>query len=136
MSRRVRPWRRSIRGPIRRLLPRPRRTARRTWHNLANARQEVVRAGKLASAGAGTSQNLDAMKAQQAALQAAADADQAAIDAARLNLEFTRDRLARWPDGLGYVKPISASSYMPATERLGHGHADGADLSDVHASSG
>lgn len=57
---------------------------------LANARLEVIRAGKLASAGAGTSQNFDAMKAQDAALQAAVAADQAAIDAARLNLEFTR----------------------------------------------
>jgi membrane fusion protein, multidrug efflux system len=56
----------------------------------ANARQEVARAGKLASAGAGTSQNLDTMKAQQAALQATLDADQANIDSARLNLEFTR----------------------------------------------
>lgn len=57
---------------------------------LANASHEAARAGKLASAGAGTSQNLDAMKAQQAALQATVDADRAAIDAARLNLEFTR----------------------------------------------
>ncbi len=57
---------------------------------LANARQEVVRADKLATAGAGTSQNLDAMKAQEAALLATAAADQATIDAARLNLDFTR----------------------------------------------
>jgi multidrug efflux system membrane fusion protein len=56
----------------------------------ANARQEVARAGKLANAGAGTSQNLDTMKAQQAALQATVDGDQATIDAASLNLEFTR----------------------------------------------
>jgi multidrug efflux system membrane fusion protein len=56
----------------------------------ANANREVARAGKLANAGAGTSQNLDTMKAQQAALQATLDADQATIDAARLNLEFTR----------------------------------------------
>jgi membrane fusion protein, multidrug efflux system len=57
---------------------------------LANARQEVVRAHKLASAGAGTSQNLDAMEAQAAALQATVAADAAASDAARLNLDFTR----------------------------------------------
>jgi multidrug efflux system membrane fusion protein len=57
---------------------------------LANARQEVIRAGKLASAGAGTSQNLDAMRAQAAALEATIAADEAAIEAARLNLEFTR----------------------------------------------
>ncbi|HWK46314.1 MAG TPA: efflux RND transporter periplasmic adaptor subunit [Stellaceae bacterium] len=56
----------------------------------ANAQQEVARASKLMNAGAGTSQNFDTMKAQQAALQATLDADQAAIDSARLNLEFTR----------------------------------------------
>jgi multidrug efflux system membrane fusion protein len=62
---------------------------RRDLAQLTNARQEVVRAGKLASAGAGTSQNLDAMRAQVAALQATLDADQASIDGAKLNLDFT-----------------------------------------------
>jgi multidrug efflux system membrane fusion protein len=62
---------------------------RRDLAQLTNARQEVVRASKLASAGAGTSQNLDAMRAQVAALQATLDADQANIDAAKLNLDFT-----------------------------------------------
>ena len=62
---------------------------RRDLAQLTNIRQEVVRAGKLASAGAGTSQNLDAMRAQATALQATIDADQANIDAARLNLDFT-----------------------------------------------
>ena len=57
---------------------------------LANARQETIRASKLASAGAGTSQNFDAMKAQEAALQATVASDQAAIDTAQLNLEFAR----------------------------------------------
>ncbi len=52
--------------------------------------QEVARAGKLMKAGAGTSQNFDTVKAQQAALRATLQADQAAIDAARLNLSFTR----------------------------------------------
>jgi multidrug efflux system membrane fusion protein len=65
-------------------------TRQRDQAQLANARQEVTRSGKLASAGAGTSQTFDAMKAQEAALQATIAADQAAIDAARLNLEFTR----------------------------------------------
>ena len=55
-----------------------------------NARQEVARAAKLATAGAGTSQNLDAMRAQAAALKATLAADQAAIDSAQLNLDFTR----------------------------------------------
>jgi multidrug efflux system membrane fusion protein len=62
---------------------------RRDVAQFVNARQEVERAGKLASAGAGTSQSLDAMRAQAAALQATLDADQANIDAAKLNLGFT-----------------------------------------------
>lgn len=57
---------------------------------LANAQQEVERTRRLASAGAGTSQSFDAMKAQAAALRASVAADEAAVDAARLNLDFTR----------------------------------------------
>jgi len=62
---------------------------RRDLAQLTNARQEVVRASKLASAGAGTSQSLDTVRAQVAALQATLDADQATIDAAKLSLDFT-----------------------------------------------
>jgi multidrug efflux system membrane fusion protein len=56
----------------------------------AGAGTEVARASKLAAAGAGTGQNLDTLKAQQAGLQASLEADQATIDAAKLNLDFTR----------------------------------------------
>jgi multidrug efflux system membrane fusion protein len=62
---------------------------RRDLAQFTNARQEVARASKLASAGAGTSQSLDTVRAQAAALQATLDADQANIDAAKLNLDFT-----------------------------------------------
>ncbi len=57
---------------------------------LASARREVARAARLAATGAGTTQSLDNMNAQAAALEATVAADGAAIDAARLNLEFTR----------------------------------------------
>jgi membrane fusion protein, multidrug efflux system len=63
---------------------------RRDQAQFASAHQEVARASKLANAGAGTSQSLDTVKAQEAALQATLDADLAAIDSARLNLDFTR----------------------------------------------
>jgi membrane fusion protein, multidrug efflux system len=62
---------------------------RRDLAQFVSARQEVERATKLASAGAGTSQSLDTVRAQAAALQATLDADQANIDAAKLNLDFT-----------------------------------------------
>jgi membrane fusion protein, multidrug efflux system len=62
---------------------------RRDMAQFISARQEVARASKLASAGAGTSQSLDTLRAQADAMQATLDADQASIDAAKLNLGFT-----------------------------------------------
>ena len=76
--------------PYQALLAQAQANRQRDLAQFANAQQEVARAGKLMNAGAGTSQNFDTMKAQQAALQATLDADQATIDSARLNLEFTR----------------------------------------------
>jgi multidrug efflux system membrane fusion protein len=55
---------------------------------LTNARLDLGRAGKLATLGAGTTQNVDTLKAQAAALEASVAADQAMVDSARLNLEF------------------------------------------------
>ena len=57
---------------------------------LANARVDLARFSKLASMGASASQNVDTLKAQVAALTATAQADQATIDTAQLQLEFTR----------------------------------------------
>jgi membrane fusion protein, multidrug efflux system len=57
---------------------------------LANARVDLARFSKLASMGASPSQNVDTLKAQVATLMATAQADQAAIDTAQLQLEFTR----------------------------------------------
>ena len=55
---------------------------------LTNARLDLGRASKLATLGAGTSQNADTLKAQVAELEAAVQADQAMVDTARLNLGF------------------------------------------------
>lgn len=55
---------------------------------LANARLDLGRASKLATLGAGTSQNADALKAQVAELEATIQADQAMVNSARLNLAF------------------------------------------------
>ncbi len=55
---------------------------------LANARIDLGRANKLATLGAGTSQNADTLKAQVTQLEATVQADQAMVDTARLNLEF------------------------------------------------
>lgn len=56
---------------------------------LANAKVDLARFTKLASMGASPSQNVDTLKAQVAALEATIQADQAAIDTARLQLGFT-----------------------------------------------
>lgn len=59
---------------------------------LANTRLDLDRAVKLAGMGAGTGQNVDTLKAQAAAQAASVTADQAQIDTARLNLEWTTIR--------------------------------------------
>jgi multidrug efflux system membrane fusion protein len=92
-------------------------TRQKDLAQFTSARQEVARASKLANAGAGTSQNLDAMKAQQAALQATLDADQATIDAARLNLEFTR--IASPLAGRVGMRQVDPGSIVHASDTTG-----------------
>jgi multidrug efflux system membrane fusion protein len=55
---------------------------------LANARLDLGRASKLATLGAGTSQNADTLKAQVAEWEATVQADEAMVETARLNLGF------------------------------------------------
>lgn len=57
--------------------------------SLNNARADEARAEKLGSSGAGTNQAVETARAQVAVFTAALAGDQAAIDAAKLNLEFT-----------------------------------------------
>jgi multidrug efflux system membrane fusion protein len=57
--------------------------------SLNNAKADESRAEKLGSAGAGTSQAVETARAQVAVFTAALAGDQAAINAAKLNLEFT-----------------------------------------------
>jgi multidrug efflux system membrane fusion protein len=56
---------------------------------LANAQVDLGRFTRLASLGASSTQNVDTLKAQVASLQATLQADQAEIDTAKLQLEFT-----------------------------------------------
>ncbi|GLS20944.1 multidrug transporter [Labrys miyagiensis] len=57
--------------------------------SLNNAKADEARANRLSQTGAGTMQAIDTARSQVAVLTAALAGDQAAIDAARLNLEFT-----------------------------------------------
>lgn len=65
---------------------------RRDAAQLANTRLDLVRAQKLSSLGAGTGQNYDTLKAQADAQAALVAADQAQLDAAKLNLDWTTIR--------------------------------------------
>lgn len=56
---------------------------------LANARVDLGRFSRLATLGASPSQNVDTLKAQVASLEATVQGDQAVIDTAKLQLEFT-----------------------------------------------
>ncbi len=56
---------------------------------LANTQVDLGRYSRLASIGASPTQNADTLKAQVASLEATIQADQAAIDSAKLQLEFT-----------------------------------------------
>ena len=103
--------------PYQAVLAQAEATRQRDLAQSVNAQQEVVRAQKLASAGAGTSQNLDTMQAQQAALKATLASDEAAIDAAQLNLGFTRvtSPLA----GRVGLRQVDAGSIVHATDTTG-----------------
>ncbi|WP_448956551.1 efflux RND transporter periplasmic adaptor subunit [Labrys neptuniae] len=57
--------------------------------SLNNAKADEGRASRLSQTGAGTQQAIDTARAQVAVLTAALAGDQAAIDMAKLNLEFT-----------------------------------------------
>ena len=64
----------------------------KTLAGLASAEVEDARARKLTNAGAGTLQSADAARAQLAVMKAMAAGDQAALDLAKLNLDFTTVR--------------------------------------------
>ena len=71
---------------------------------LANARLDLGRASKLATLGAGTSQNADTLKAQVAEMDATVQADQAMVETARtepwvLYCEITAHRPRRHAPG-------------------------------------
>jgi multidrug efflux system membrane fusion protein len=81
---------------------------------MANAKVDLARFSKLASMGASASQNVDTLKAQVAAFVATAQADQAAIDTARLQLEFTR--VTSPIDGRVGLRLVDAGSIVHASD--------------------
>jgi len=71
-----------------------------------NTKADETRANKLSLPGAGTMQAIDTARAQVAVLMAVIAGDQAAIDAAKLNLEFTTVKAPiAGRTGLRQIKP-------------------------------
>jgi multidrug efflux system membrane fusion protein len=84
---------------------------------LANTRLDLARASKLASKGFAAAQTVDTQKAQVAALEATVQADQAAIDTAQLQLDFTRIQAPL--DGRTGLRLVDAGSIVHAGDPNG-----------------
>jgi multidrug efflux system membrane fusion protein len=81
---------------------------------LANARVDLARFGKLAAMGAGPSQNVDTLRAQVATLEATVQGDEASVDMAQLQLGFTR--ITAPLDGRTGLRLVDPGSIVHATD--------------------
>jgi multidrug efflux system membrane fusion protein len=81
---------------------------------LANARLDLARFTTLEARGAATQQSLDTAKAQTAELGAAVAADQAAVDMAKLQLEFTTVKAPL--DGRAGLRLVDPGSIVHASD--------------------
>lgn len=81
---------------------------------LANARLDLARFASLESRGNASRQNVDTQKAQVAALEATVDADQAAIDMAALQLDFSTIRAPL--DGRAGLRLVDPGTIVRATD--------------------
>ena len=84
---------------------------------LNNALINYHRASKLAQAGAGPSQDVDTYQSQVATLKATIEADQAAIDEAQIQLNFTQIKSPL--DGRAGQRLIDAGSIVHASDNTG-----------------
>ncbi|WBG62180.1 efflux RND transporter periplasmic adaptor subunit [Pseudomonas citronellolis] len=84
---------------------------------LAVAKVNLERAGKLAAAHAGPSQDVDTLRGQVATLQATIQADQAALDTAQLQLGYTR--IAAPFAGRTGQRLVDAGSIVHASDNTG-----------------
>jgi membrane fusion protein, multidrug efflux system len=84
---------------------------------LVNARTDVERYADLIDTGGVSGQTLEAAKAQVQSLEATVRADQAAVDTAKLQLEFTR--LVSPIDGRVGLRLVNAGSVVHVTDATG-----------------
>ena len=103
--------------PYRALLAQAEATAAKDQALAASGRVEQARAAKLASLGAGATQLADTLKAQRDAADATVAADQALVDTARLNLDFTAIRAPI--DGRVGLRAVDPGSIVQAGDPTG-----------------
>jgi membrane fusion protein, multidrug efflux system len=84
---------------------------------LANARLDLTRANRLVTSGAGTTQQQDAMRAQVAQLEAGIKGDQALIDTAQIQLNYSRIRSPI--DGRAGTRLLDAGNIVRAGDTNG-----------------
>ena len=84
---------------------------------LANARLDLQRYATLEAKGVAPKQNLDTQRAQVAALEASVEADQAAVDMAKLQLDFTTIRAPL--DGRVGLRLVDPGSIVHASDPNG-----------------
>src|ERR1700730_9274291 len=84
---------------------------------LANARLDLTRANRLVTSGAGTTQQQDAMRAQVAQLEAGIKGDQALIDTAQIQLNYSRIRSPI--DGRAATRLLDAGNIVRAGDTNG-----------------
>lgn len=92
-------------------------TSAKDQAQLANARSDVGRYADLIDSGGVSDQTLAAAKAQVLSLEATVRADQAAVEAAKLQIEFTR--LVSPIDGRVGLRLVNAGSIVHTTDATG-----------------
>ena len=104
-------------GPLQAALAQAQAAKLKDQAQLDNARLDLSRASRLAASGNGTSQQQDTAHSLVAQLEASLKADQAAIDAAQVQLNYTRIRSPI--DGRAGVRALDLGNMVRATDATG-----------------
>jgi multidrug efflux system membrane fusion protein len=104
-------------GPLQAALAQAQAAKLKDQAQLDNARLDLSRASRLAVSGNGTQQQHDTARSLVAQLEASLKADQAAIDAAQVQLNYTRIRSPI--DGRAGVRALDLGNMVRATDTTG-----------------
>jgi multidrug efflux system membrane fusion protein len=104
-------------GPLQAALAQAQAAKLKDQAQLDNARLDLARASRLAASGNGTPQQQDTAHSLVAQLEASLKADEAAIDAAQVQLNYTRIRSPI--DGRAGVRALDVGNMVRATDTTG-----------------